>query len=104
MVDIAIGFLLLVIMLIIGVPVMYCFGAALIYCSLTLQGVGKTKESGGDGEGTKGVENGLPWIACRVANADSADHSDVARRSSCSRCWRPTWRPQRESLWKEVCR
>lgn len=36
MVDIAIGFLLLVIMLIIGVPVMYCFGAALIYCSLTL--------------------------------------------------------------------
>ena len=26
---------------------------------------------------TKGVENGLPWIACRVANADSADHSDV---------------------------
>lgn len=41
------------------------------------QGVGKTEEGGGDGEGTKGVENGLPWIACRVANADSADHSDV---------------------------
>lgn len=41
------------------------------------QGVGETEEGGGDGEGTKGVENGLPWIACRVANADSADHSDV---------------------------
>ena len=41
------------------------------------QSVRKTEESGGDGEGTKGVENGLPWIACRVANADSADHPDV---------------------------
>lgn len=41
------------------------------------QGVRKTEKCGGDGEGTKGVENGLPWIACRVANADSADHSDV---------------------------
>ena len=41
------------------------------------QGVGETEEGGGNGEGTKGVENGLPWIACRVANADSADHSDV---------------------------
>ena len=34
MLEIAIGFLLLVIMLIIGVPVMYCFGAALIFCSM----------------------------------------------------------------------
>ena len=41
------------------------------------QGVGKTEEGGGDGEGTKGVENGLPWIACRVSNSDSADHSDI---------------------------
>ena len=36
MLSIAIGFVLLVIMLIIGVPVMYCFGAALIFCSMTL--------------------------------------------------------------------
>lgn len=36
MLHIAIGFLLLVVLLIIGVPVMYCFGAALIYCSITL--------------------------------------------------------------------
>ena len=41
------------------------------------QSVRKTEESGGDGEGTKGVENGLPWIACRVSDADSADHSDI---------------------------
>ena len=30
MLEIALGFLLLIVMLIIGVPVMYCFGAALI--------------------------------------------------------------------------
>lgn len=41
------------------------------------QGVRKTEKCGGDGEGTKGVENGLPWIACRVSNSDSADHSDI---------------------------
>lgn len=45
------------------------------------QGVGKTEEGGGDGEGTKGVENGLPWIACRVANADSAESIVWIRQS-----------------------
>ena len=36
MIHIGIGFVILVVMLVIGVPVMYCFGASLIYCAVTL--------------------------------------------------------------------
>lgn len=36
MIHIAVGFAILVVLLIIGVPVMYCFGASLFYCAVTL--------------------------------------------------------------------
>lgn len=36
MIHIAVGFIILVVLLIIGVPVMYCFATALIYCATTL--------------------------------------------------------------------
>ena len=36
MIHIGIGFLILILLLVIGVPVMYCFGATLLYCAATL--------------------------------------------------------------------
>ena len=36
MIHIGIGFLILILLLVIGVPVMYCFGATLLYCAAAL--------------------------------------------------------------------
>lgn len=36
MTHLFVAFIILIVMLILGVPVMYCFGAALVYCSVTL--------------------------------------------------------------------
>ena len=36
MIHIAISFIILIVLLIIGVPVLYCFGASLLYAAFTL--------------------------------------------------------------------
>ena len=34
---------------------------------------GDSEHAGGDGKGAKGIKHSLPWVAGRVAHADSAD-------------------------------